>query len=107
VTGRYDLLAGVEGLGLSPPASPGERPGDERTSLVAGDRALLFVDDRERLWVEVARVSRDGDRVTYWGRLRSVPLVVKVRMTDGVRFEPRNVLKVERRGVRPAEGGSR
>jgi hypothetical protein len=101
VTGRYDLLAGVEGVGLAPPTSPGERPGGERASLAVGDLAQLCLDDRERVWVEVARVSREGGRLTYHGRLRSVPLLTKVKFTDGVRFEPRNVLRIKRKGESP------
>jgi hypothetical protein len=91
-----DLLADVEERAREHPATFKILPGDERASLEGGDLAQLSFDDVERLWVEVARVRRDGGQVTYHGRLRSVPLIVKVKMTDYIMFEPRNVLKVDR-----------
>jgi hypothetical protein len=93
-----DLLADVEKRAWAHPETFEILPGDERASLEVGDLAQLSFDDVERLWVEVTRVRRGGGQVTYHGRMRSVPLVVKVKMTDVVRFEPRNVLKIERAG---------
>ena len=75
-------------------------PGDERESLARGDLAQLCVDDKERLWFEVVKVMRVGSKVSYHGRLRSVPVFVKLRMTDKLWFEPRNILKVEKAGTR-------
>lgn len=100
MTDENDLLADVRERVRSLPGAVVVPPGDERASLEVGDLALLSLDDVERLWVEVVRVRRDGGQVTYHGRLRSVPLVVKVRMTDVVRFEPRNVLRVDKTGGR-------
>jgi hypothetical protein len=97
VSAGDDLLADVEARGREHPATFKILPGDERASLEVGDLAQLSFDDLERLWVEIVRVRRRHDSVTYHGRLRSVPLVVKVRMTDYVKFEPRNVLRVERK----------
>jgi hypothetical protein len=97
VTSRDNLLADVEERGREHPATFKSLPGDERASLEVGDLAQLSFDDLERLWVEVVRVRRGHDSVTYQGRLRSVPLVVRVKLTDYVKFEPRNVLRVERK----------
>lgn len=99
-----DLLADVRKGSRSHPGTLQVPPGDERASLEVGDRALLSVEDAERLWFEVVRVRRDRGQVAYHGKLRSVPLVVRLKMTDVVRFEPRNVLGLERAVRRGAVG---
>jgi hypothetical protein len=97
VTSENDLLADVEERNHEAPRTFKILSNDERASLAKGDLAQLCFDDKERMWVEIVRVSRSGGETTYYGRLRSVPLFVPVKVSDVVRFEPRNVLKIERK----------
>lgn len=89
-------LSGVEDRPKVHPATSHSNPRGERASLRVGDQAQLSVDDKERLWFEVVKVLGTGDSVVYLGRLRSVPLVVRLKMTDRLKFEPRHVIRVER-----------
>jgi hypothetical protein len=89
-------LVDVEARNLEHPRTFEILPHKERSSLAVGDLAQLCFDDKERMWVEVADVRSDGDRVSFEGVLQNEPLFVKVRRSEVVRFQPRHVFKVER-----------